>query len=105
MDEFKNRWVSIRAGGQTRWWIRIKAKLDTGAKRCSIDDDIARALNLPLIGTVTVRNAMGRQIRPLYKAKIRIGNQRHEIELSGANREHLSTPMIIGKEIIERLFT
>ena len=81
----------------------MKAKIDTGAARFSIDDSLARVQRLPLIGTVKVKNAMGKQIRPLYETTFRIGSKKYTVQLSGANRESLATPLLIGKDLIEIL--
>ena len=57
--------VSVKGSGPRKWSIRIKAKIDTGAKRCSIDEGLAEALGLERVGSVNVRNAMGQQERIL----------------------------------------
>ena len=103
MPNYDSRWVSVKTGSDVKWWIRMKAKIDTGAARCSIDDSLARALRLPLIGTVKVKNAMGKQIRPLYETTFRIGSKKYTVQLSGANREALATPLLIGKDLIDIL--
>ena len=98
---FDTQWVTIHARAPRKWRLKVRAKLDTGAARCSIDDQLARALGLEKVGEVTVKNAMGRQTRPLYNAMIRIGRYRFDIRISGADRSNLSTPMLIGKEVID----
>jgi len=105
MTNFDSRWVSVRSGGDTKWWVRMKAKVDTGASRCSIDDSMARALRLPLVGTVKVRNAMGKQVRPLYETSFRIGSKKHTVQLSGADRSILATPLLLGKDLLDCLDT
>ncbi|MGB0726059.1 MAG: hypothetical protein ACPGQO_04655, partial [Candidatus Poseidoniaceae archaeon] len=64
MSSFDSRWVSVLGAQGRSWSVRIKAKLDTGAKRCSIDLGLASALGLEQVGERAVRNAMGRQVRP-----------------------------------------
>ncbi len=103
MAKYDSRWVSVKSGADVKWWLRMKAKIDTGAARCSIDDSLARALRLPLIGTVKVKNAMGKQIRPLYETIFRIGSKKYTVQLSGADRGMLATPLLIGKDLIEIL--
>lgn len=100
---YEARWVSIKGAQERRWWVRIKAKLDTGAKRCSIDAGLAEALGLEPIGSVSVRNAMGRQERPLVIAKVRVGRTTHEVEMTVADRRHLKCPMLLGKMFLDEM--
>ncbi len=100
---FDSRWVSVLGSGGRPWAVRIKAKIDTGAKRCSIDLGLAAALGLEHVGERTVRNAMGRQTRPLFAAKVRIGRRIYDVEMTGADRSTLRCPMLLGKELLDRL--
>jgi len=100
---FDARWVSVKGTGERKWWIRIKAKLDTGAKRCSIDEGLANALGLEQVGEVKVRNAMGYQTRPLVLAKVRVGHSSYDVEMTIADRSHLTCPMILGKQFMDRI--
>jgi hypothetical protein len=97
------RWVSIKGGEERKWWIRAKAKLDTGAKRCSIDEGLAQALQLPVVGEVNVRNAMGSQVRNIVLASVRVGRTTHEVEMTVADRSMLKCPMLLGKEFLDIL--
>jgi hypothetical protein len=98
---FEARWVSLKGGGKRKWWIRLKAKIDTGAARCSIDQKLAKALGLKEIGEIQVRNAMGKQTRRLVEAKIRVGRTTYDIEVSVTDRTELSCAMILGKDLID----
>lgn len=97
------RWVSVKGSGSRKWSIRIKAKIDTGAKRCSIDEGLAEALGLERVGSVNVRNAMGQQERALVAAKVRIGRTTHEVEMTVADRSHLKCPMLLGKTFLDQV--
>lgn len=97
------RWVSIRGENGRKWSIRLKAKLDTGAKRSSIDLSLAEALELEKVGEITVKNAMGKQVRPLFKSRIRIGRKTYYVEITGADRSNLKCPMILGKELLDSI--
>jgi len=97
------RWVSVRGAEPRKWWVRIKAKVDTGAKRCSIDAGLAEALGLEQVGSVSVRNAMGQQERTLVAAKVRIGRTTHEVEMTVADRSHLKCPMLLGKTFLDQV--
>jgi len=103
VSSFDSRWVSVLGAQGRSWSVRIKAKLDTGAKRCSIDLGLASALGLEQVGERAVRNAMGRQVRPLYAARVRVGRRIYDVEMTGADRTGLRCPMLIGKELLDRI--
>ena len=42
-------------------------------------------------------------MRSLYDVMIRIGRLSMKVQMSGADRSDLSTPMLIGKEILDIL--
>ncbi len=100
---YDSRWVSIKGGNERKWWIRAKAKVDTGAKRCSIDEALATALELPIVGEVKVRNAMGSQARQLVMAKVRVGHHTYDVEMTVADRSLLKCPMLLGKTFLDVL--
>jgi hypothetical protein len=79
-------WVKIQGAGERRWSIKLRAKIDTGAKRCSIDIGLATALGLEQIGETMIRSTMGRQSRPLFAAKMRVGGNSWDVEVTGADR-------------------
>lgn len=97
------RWVSIKGAGDRKWWIRAKAKIDTGAKRCSIDQGLAEALGLPVVGEVKVRNAMGSQERNVVMANVRVGRITYEVEMTVADRSQLKCPLLLGKAFLDEL--
>ena len=100
---FDTQWVTLFAVSPRRWRLKVRAKKDSGAARCSIDRCLAEALGLEKVGNVVVKNAMGRQMRSLYDVMIRIGRLSMKVQMSGADRSDLSTPMLIGKEILDIL--
>jgi hypothetical protein len=42
--------VKLQGAGERRWSIKLREKIDTEAKRCSIDIGLATALGLEQIG-------------------------------------------------------
>ena len=82
---------------------KLNAKIDTGAFRCSIHEPLAHALGWPVIGSVKVKNAMGRQERDLVRGEIRIGRSTYQAEFSLTDRSNLRTAMILGKDLLDRL--
>lgn len=79
--------------------VEVVAKVDTGADRTSIDDDLARELGLDLDNaeTVRVRSSLGVGERPLVKIRVQLAGRTLETEVSVQEREDLSTPMILGR--------
>ncbi|MBD3309795.1 hypothetical protein GF351_01100 [Candidatus Woesearchaeota archaeon] len=83
----------------------IAAKVDTGATRSSIDSRLAGELKLgPVLKTVLVKSANGKTIRPVVKAKVRIGRKTVTSEFTLADRRHMKYKVLIGKRILEKGF-
>lgn len=82
---------------------RIKARIDTGALRSSIDRGLADELGL--LGTDNVlwkrkyayRSAGGRQSRPVIGLTFRLAGRKIRTTASVANRSKMSTPLLIGR--------
>jgi hypothetical protein len=83
---------------------KLKAKIDTGADRSSID--ISLALELGLVhfeGARKYRNALGSKVRrPLVKTTVKIFDKEFETRFSIANRLGLSYKVLIGKDILQQ---
>lgn len=82
--------------------VEVVAKVDTGADRTSIDDDLAEELGLDLEGaeTVRVRSSLGVGERPLVTIRLQLAGRTLESEVSVQEREELSTRMILGRNDI-----
>lgn len=93
--------VKIYASGKRRVWV--KARIDTGALRTSIDRDLAKELglldreNILWKSRYAYRSATGRQSRPVIGLKMRIAGRKVVTSASVANRKKLSTRMLIGR--------
>ena len=83
-----------------KWPVTCVAKIDTGAKRTSIDSKLCNFLRLEQCGTTKVTNAMGSQRRKLVWLTIYWNEQVHHLKVSVINREHLSTPIILGQDAL-----
>lgn len=83
--------------------VTVKAKVDTGAKRTSLDAGFAEALGVEPNGrTVRVRSANDDdpKRRPLVEVPLRVGGKEFRIEASLANRAKMSYPVIIGRDVL-----
>lgn len=83
--------------------VSLEAKVDTGAKRTSIDEGLARALGCrPLNKTVKVRCASrdDPQTRRLVRLPLEVGGEEFRVEASLADRTHLSYPVILGRDVL-----
>lgn len=77
--------------------ITIKAKLDTGAFRTSIDKKFAELLDLTILNEkVFVKSASGESFRPTAKASFLLGGKKINTVVSIGDRSNLKYPVIIG---------
>ncbi len=85
--------------------IESMARIDTGARTCSIDMKLAAELNLgPIIETRFVNSASGHSVRPIMKAKFKIQDRIIETDVTIANRSHLKYPVLIGRNLLNKDF-
>lgn len=95
--------VFIYANNYHQWAIGARAKIDTGADRCSIDIGLAEALRLEEVGEVKVRNANGVKKRPVYAATIKFERDRYDVTMTGSDRTELECPLIIGRDLLKEI--
>ena len=77
----------------------VRAKVDTGAYRTSIDSDLVDELGLDPHGTfVRVRSGSGRQKRRTVKLRFKIQGKEIETIATYTPRGHLRFPVIIGRK-------
>jgi hypothetical protein len=81
------------------------AKIDTGASRSSIDENLAKKLNLhEIIKEKEVKSSHGKSIRKIVKTKVKIGNRIIPTSFTLANRDELKFDLILGKNFLWRGF-
>ncbi|MBR9676780.1 hypothetical protein GOV04_01450 [Candidatus Woesearchaeota archaeon] len=81
----------------------VNAKIDTGAVRSSICQSLVTELKLGPVNRVKVyKSALGKQQRPLIRIKIKIKNNVLTEEFSVSKRENLTTPVLIGQNILKK---
>ena len=97
------RRIFIYANTTYAWAIGLRSKIDTGADTSSIDDMLAKALGLEVIGSVNIRNANGKDKRTLYRASVKFDGEVYNISLTGSDRSELEFPIIIGRDLLQEI--
>ena len=80
--------------------VIVKAKIDTGADRTSVHEDICIALGWATVSSKKVRNANGIKIRNVYWATFVFEGIEYSSEVTASDRSKLSHPMLIGSDIL-----
>jgi len=79
----------------------VTAKSDTGAKRTSIDMEIAGAVGAgPITGTRTFRSSTGKSVRPLVEIEVRVLDETRAVTASVADRSSMSTAVLLGRDVL-----
>jgi len=95
--------VFVFANNYYGWAIGLRAKIDTGADRCSIDVGLAEAMGLEQVSEVKVRSANGVVKRPVYSAVIKFERRKYEVTMTGSDRNNLECPMLIGRDLLREI--
>lgn len=77
------------------------AKIDTGADRSSIHEDLCIALGWEVVGSRVVRNANGRDARNTYLAEFSFSGITFVTEVTASDRSRLSHPILIGRDVLK----
>jgi hypothetical protein len=85
--------------------VVLNARIDTGATKCSIDEKLVNELKLgPIIGETTVRNAHGTEKRNIIEVKFQMANKTITEVFTIANREQMTFPVLIGRNVLRKGF-
>ena len=95
--------IFVYANNYHSWAVGLRAKIDTGADRCSIDDMLASALGLELVSSVVVKNANGKSRRNIYSARIKFEGEEYEVTLTGSDRHDLECPVLLGRDLLKEI--
>ncbi|NPE27005.1 hypothetical protein HNV12_03320 [Methanococcoides sp. SA1] len=83
----------------------VLAKIDTGASRSSIDEDLAVRLGMTeIIKEREVRSSHGRSVRNIVRGRVKIGSRIIPTTFSLADRKDLKFDLILGKNFLWRGF-
>jgi len=85
--------------------IKLKAKVDTGADRNSVDKSLIGRLNLKPTGKkVTIKSSNGAIKREIYTGELEIKGKKFNTVFTVADRSHLKYDVLIGKNILKEGF-
>lgn len=91
----------VTVGGNTNLTTVI-AKSDTGAQRTSIGLELAGNIGAgPITGKTEVKSGSGTSSRPLVDIAIRVRDDWHIVTASVRDRENMTYPLILGRDILE----
>ena len=80
---------------------KVKARIDTGATKSSIDMKLAAELRLgPLVTVKETRSAHGRSMRPVVRAKVLLAGKEIESSFTVVDRSHMTYRVLVGRDIL-----
>jgi len=82
---------------------RVRAKVDTGADRTTVDRRLAERLRLgPVLSEVTIKaSAEGRRVqRPIVNATVTVKGKTFDLRVGVADRSQMKYLVIIGRDIL-----
>ena len=82
---------------------KVRAKVDTGADRTTVDRRLAERLNLgPVLSHVNIKvSSEGRTLqRPVVNAVVTIGGRVFDLRVGVADRSQMKYLVIIGRDIL-----
>lgn len=88
----------------TRGSETVFAKSDTGAKRTSVDSDLAAEIGSgPIKDVVKVRSGSSKtgKSRPLVDVVVGVGGTQHTVTASVEDRSHMNYPLLLGRDILQ----
>lgn len=88
--------ITLKYHGKTK---EVQAKLDTGAFRSSIDQNLAKELALPVtMKKVYVKSASGQQLRSTVPISFTLAGKKINTVASVVDRSFLRYPVIVGRQ-------
>ena len=110
MDKYKDRAIVgfveiVIVSGNNNKKKKLKARIDTGAEKSSIDARLAAELNLgPILKRKLITSAHGHTIRPVMEARLQLAKQDIKSEFTIADRSHMKYKILVGQNKLKKGF-
>ena len=83
----------------------VRARIETGATKSSIDVKLAAELNLgPVIKSKLVKSAHGNKLRPVIRGEVKLAGKKIKGEFTLADRTHMKYGCLIGQNLLKEGF-
>jgi hypothetical protein len=83
----------------------VTARIDTGAQRSSICQELYSKLNLgPFMGSVKIKNVNSIEVRPTVQAELDIQGKKIHIIFNVADRSKMRYQLLIGQDVLKKGF-
>lgn len=84
---------------------KLRARIDTGAERSSVDISLASKLQLgPVVASKMVKSANGAKLRPIVKVEVELCGRKVKETFSLSDRSHMRYKVLIGQNILKKGF-
>lgn len=104
-DVVLNNYEDIWVVGPTGEKIKVRAKIDTGANRTSVDRTIAEKIGLlapeNIVEFREFFSGLGREQRPMVHCQLIIKHKTHSTTVSISDRSHMKHQVIVGRQDIQ----
>jgi hypothetical protein len=95
-------WETVKVVNGDGKRVEVPAKIDTGAWKTSIDQDLAEQLNLleksNVLWVKLYQSSLGKEKRRVINLKFYLAGRKIDTVASVTSRSHLRIPMIIGRK-------
>ncbi|MBI3032130.1 ATP-dependent zinc protease [Candidatus Woesearchaeota archaeon] len=82
---------------------KVRAKIDTGASRSSIDRQLAQELKYgPFTRVKVIKSAHGTSLRAVQEGLIELASKRIPVGFTVANRSHMKYQVLIGQDVLKQ---
>ena len=84
--------------------VTTLAKIDTGAKWCSIDRKLAKRIGAKIVKIKKVKSTLGKQKRRLVEFEVEIYGRKFKAKATVADRSKMHYLVLLGRNILFRNF-